>query len=683
MRLIAVDTGGTFTDFVMIDTATGEKRLTKVHSVPKQPEMGFLNAADQVFKGLSDIDVCLYGTTVGTNSIIQRIGARVGMITTKGFRDITEIMRGNRPMFAAYDLQWVKPSPLVPRHLRVEVNERIDFEGNVVTPLDDEEVIEAAEFLRKHDCNAIAICFLQSYRNACHEEQAAQLLEKRYPDIAVTASSRVLPQWREYERFSTAVADAFMKPVLAGHLKELQDGLRVRGYKYSLMIMKSNGGVVTAAGAQRLPVATFSSGPAAGVIAGRFYGHKAGFENVLLVEVGGTSADLSLIREGRYTYTTEAEISPGIPVKVPMIDVRSIGAGGGSIGWIDPAGAVKVGPVSAGADPGPACYGIGGVAPTLTDANLVLGRLNPFNFLGGAQKLHPDLAERAINDTLAGPLGLSLRQAAWGVVQVAVANMMQEARTISARKGWDPREFALLVAGGAGPLHGPLIARGLGIKNVVAPPHPGLMSATGLLLTDLKFDLVQSLPCRLEESGLEPLRAAMAGMSDRILAEMALEGHRGEMRVDLSVDMRYAGQNYEINLPVDIANLSVERLAGQFEDEHRRLYGFARPGTPHEIINARATGVGIVDLGSVENLLALHPDGKAPLTAPQPRSMRSVFDEVVDDFVDTPVYDRLDLPVGCEIKGSAVIEEMDSTTHVPSDASAVADGFGNLIITLS
>ena len=681
MRLIGVDTGGTFSDLVMVDTETQVKRLTKVHSVPKQPEMGYLNAVDELFDSLSDIDLCLYGTTVATNAIIQRVGAKVGMITTKGFRDVIEIMRGNRAMFAAYDLQWTKPAPLVPRHLRLEVDERIDFEGNVVKPLNEEQVVRAAEFLLGHGCNAIAICFMESYRNPIHEQQAARILEDRHPDLAVSVSSRILPQWREYERFSTAVADAFMKPVLSTHLSRLQDGLHRRGYSHSPMIMKCNGGVFTAAGAERLPVATFSSGPAAGVIAAQFYGKKAGFGNIIEVEVGGTSADLSLIRDGRHTYTTETEISPGIPLKIPMIDVRSIGAGGGSIGWIDPARAIKVGPMSAGADPGPTCYGTGGTEPTLTDANLILGRLNPHNFLGGAQPLHPDLAHAAIGTVLAEPLGLSVQEAAWGIVQVAVANMVQAARSISAGRGWDPREFALLVAGGAGPLHGPLIARELGIKHIVAPPHPGLMSATGLLLTDLRFDVVQSLPSRLEEGGYEALKSTLEEMASKVLDEIRSEGHPGETRVELSVDMRYAGQNYEINLPIDLTNATVERLAEQFDDEHWRLYGFSQPERMHEIVNARATGVGVVDLGAVEGLLALHPSGDAPTEAPEPRETREVFDEIANDFIVTAIYDRQELPVGPEIKGPAVIEEMDSTTVVPSDGKVAMDDFGNLIIT--
>jgi N-methylhydantoinase A len=683
MKIIAVDTGGTFSDLVMVDTNAKSRQLAKVHSVPKNPEMGFLNAADTVLDDLSDVDLCLYGTTVATNSIIQRVGAKVGMITTKGFRDVIEIMRGNRPMFAAYDLQWPKTEPLVPRYLRVEVNERIDFEGNVLIPLQRDEIIKATKFLAGHGCDAIAICFMQSYRNPIHEEEALEIVKELDPDLSVSVSSRILAQQREYERFSTAVVDAFMKPVLAGHLKKLEDGLHERGYKYSLMIMKSNGGVFTAQGARRLPAATFSSGPASGVIAGGFYGRKAGFNNVIVNDVGGTSADLCLIREGKHTYTTETEVATGIPLKIPMIDVRSIGAGGGSIGWLDPAGAIKVGPLSAGANPGPACYGIGGEKPTLTDANLILGRLNPKNFLGGNQELYPDLALQSIENGLAKPLGMTVNDAAWGVIQIAVANMVKEARVISAQRGWDPREFALVAAGGAGPLHGPLMARELGIKYVVIPPHPGLMSASGLLLTDLKFDMVQSLPCRLDDGGLSLLKNSLNELSKRTLSEIKVEGHRGEIQVEFSTDLRYAGQNYEINLQIDLNHLVEDTLVRQFDNEHKRLYGFANVGAPIEIINARVTGVGKVDLGAVENLLALHPNGNSSSSSLDSVSFRNVYDEIVDGFIDTPIFDRMNLSSGQQIRGPAIIEEMDSTTHIPSDSSATLDEFGNLVIVLS
>jgi N-methylhydantoinase A len=682
MKIIGVDTGGTFTDYILIDTETGEKRITKSPSVPSQPEMGFLNAADAILKDLSAVDVCLHGTTVATNSIIQRSGAKVGLITTKGFRDILEIRRGNRPMDHAYDLQWEKPPSLVPRHLRVEVNERIAPDGEVLAPLREADVLNACRFLLKHGCKAVAVCFMESYRYPMHEDRAVSIIEEHFPGLHVSASSRILAQWREYERFSTAVADAFMKPVLDGYLNKLQVGLTRRGYRHSVMIMKSNGGVVTAEGARRLPVSTFSSGPAAGVVAGRFYGQMAGFTDVIPVDIGGTSADLSLIHDGQFSFTTESEITDGIPVKVPMIDVRSIGAGGGSIGWIDGAGALKVGPSSAGADPGPACYGQGGTSPTLTDANLILGRLAPKSFLGGAKELYPDLARSAMEDVLGKPLGIDATAASSGMIQVAVANMVKETRAISARKGWNPRQFALVAAGGAGPLHCPLIAREMEIPTVIVPPHPGLMSASGLLLSDLRFDSVQSLPCRLEEGGLELLLSCLADMAERVLTDISREGHRGETRVELSADMRYDGQNYEINIPVVGEEKKVEELAARFDLEHHRLYGFSIPASQHEIINARVTGIGVVDLQKVEKMLCLHPEGAFPTAAPNPKSTRLVFDELAHDYREAPVYDLLDLPRGWEAHGLAIIEEMDSTIYLPSDARAVMDSFGNFVIHL-
>jgi N-methylhydantoinase A len=669
--MVGIDIGGTFTDFVIVDGAA-EVRIHKRSSTPSDPSEAFIRGLHEALVDIAGLDKAVHGTTVGTNSLIERRGATTGLITTRGFRDALEIARSARPPSDYFNLRWDKPEPLVPRELVYEVNERTTFDGQVLRPLDDQDAMRGLRELVDRGCSAVAICLLFSYANPAHERRIAALASEHFPDLAVSVSSSLLPQWREYERASTTVADAFIKPRMSQYFSRLESELRQQGMKNDLLIMKSNSGLMTARSASREPIHTFLSGPAGGALAGKFIGAEAGYPDLITMDMGGTSFDVSLVRRGRIAERTEANVADGLPIQIPMVDIRTIGAGGGSIGWIDSAGGVKVGPRSAGAVPGPACYGRGGIEPTITDANLVLGRLSKFGLLGGDLALDLELSNEAL-DRLARPLGIDRTKAANGMITICVNNMVNEVRAISAQQGLDPRAFALVAAGGAGPLHATLIADALGMETVVVPPYPGLLSASGLLLADLKFDIVRSWPFLLERSDLADLERVLGDMVQQGEETLRAEGFHGEMVVQRNLDMRYQGQNWEISVPVP-GSVTVQDLGRAFDQAHHRLHGVSIEGAQHEVVNLRVSVIG-PQLDAGRWLPKMQPSGPAGV-----RERRQVFDSHAGSYVVAPIYERSALKTGDAVAGCCIVDQMDSTTFVPANWHGTVDKHGNLVL---
>lgn len=656
MTVIGVDIGGTFTDCVVADSH-GRLTTHKRPSTPSEPGRSFIDALDELDVDLDEVAAIVHGTTVAANTLIERKGAVVGLITTRGFRDVLEIGRSSRAPSDYFNLRWRKPLPLVPRPLRREVTERVGPNGQVVLALDEAEVKDAARMLEEAGCTAIAISMLFSYVNPDHERRTRELVREVFPRAEVSISSDILPQWKEFERTSTTVSDAYVKPRMRAYFARIEEGLMSRGYRRHLLIMKSNGGLMTSRSAAGLPVHTALSGPAAGAIAGRAIGVEAGLSNVVTMDMGGTSYDVSLVRAGVLTYATETEITHGFPALIPTIDVRSIGAGGGSIAWIDSGSGLQVGPQSAGAVPGPASYGRGGKEPTVTDANLVLGRLSAENRLGGSVELQPGLAAEAMR-RISDPLGVSILRASAGVVAVCVAQMANETRAISAQQGLDPRDFTMVAGGGAGPLHAASIAEEIGIATVIVPSFPGLLSACGLLIAEPKFDLVQSWPVVLEQLTTAELGGRVDEIVEHARATLADEGLGGEIVVAASLDMRYRGQNWEITVPVNAGEPSLGAIGRRFDAEHLRLYGVAGD-VPHEVINLRATAI------QQRSLLDRFPHVLPDWGAAQARGCSLLFGPDGEAIAEVDRYWRSELPIGWQFVGPVLIDQDDSTTYVP------------------
>ena len=550
---LAVDIGGTFTDLVAQDTATGRVVRAKADTTPGALEQGVLAALAQSGVAAGQVSAFIHGTTVVINTVTERTGARTGLVTTSGFRDVLEIGRGNRPDL--YNLAYRKPEPFVPRHLRFEVTERMTYRGQVAEPLDVAELEQVAGRLAAEGVQAVAVCFLHAWANPAHEQQAAELLAARLPGVSVVASHWVSGQWREYERTSTAVLSAYVRPVVAAYLGSLRTALRGTGLDAPLYAMRSNGGVGSFEQAARAPIALLESGPVAGVAAAAELGRRIRARHVLTLDVGGTTAKTAAVRDGEVKVTTLHHIGrepalAGYPVQAPTVEIVEIGAGGGSIAWADPAGGLHVGPQSAGADPGPACYGRGGTRPTLTDANLVAGLLNPHYFLGGAMKLDLAAAERALAE-LGAPLGVDARGAARGVVRHAVAQMSHALRLVTVRRGYDPRDFTFVAYGGAGPLHAALLARELGITRTIIPAGPGHFSAFGMLAGPLRGEAVRTVVGPLHAIDLA---AAFAPAERSALAELGPQ-HEGATLLRYA-ELRYRGQEHTLEVPVPAGSLA-------------------------------------------------------------------------------------------------------------------------------
>jgi N-methylhydantoinase A len=686
MHLIGVDVGGTFTDIVLTDTGKNVTRTHKVSSTPEDPSRAFLKGVMEICQAaevpLSAVDHIFHGTTVATNAALQYRGARAGMITTRGFRDIVHIGRHQRPQH--YSIQQSIPwqdQPLVLRRHRKVVTERLaPPTGEVVTPLDEEEVRQAALELREAGVASIAICFLFSYLNPEHERRAKAIVEQHCPGIFVTCSHEVSPQFREFERFTTTAMNAFIGPLVRDYVGRLAESLRAEGFDGEVHIMRSNGGVSPARAIAELPVYTLMSGLAAGVLGGAWVGELADRRNVITLDIGGTSADIGVVTDGRFAEASARDTYvAGYPILVPMIDLHTIGAGGGSIAQRDAAGAFRVGPQSAGAVPGPAAYGQGGTEATVTDANIVLGRLDASNFLGGAMSLDAGAARSAIQ-ALADRLGLPLLEAAEGVVAVLNANMANAIRARTVQKGIDPRRYALVASGGAGPLHGAEVAGVLGVPEVIVPPYPGINSAIGLLTTDLKYDVVRTAFMVSVALDVDRLNAEFASMEEALRDQLEADGIDPTLAgFQRFADARYVGQGYELRLPLPAAQLKREAVAeavAAFHDLHEQEYGHHFPKSPIELVNLRVTAVGSVPKIGVPPT----PQGGS-LESARLRTRDAVFRVGTElRSFETAFYDRSRLPVGEPIAGPAILLQADSTTVVPPAWTAEVDASGAIIM---
>lgn len=676
---MGIDSGGTFTDVCMFDEATGDIRVWKVSSTPDDPSRGIVRGIEDGLDRLGIPAAALgflgHGTTVGTNALIQRRGAKTGLVTNDGFRDLLEIGRQKRPDL--YDLQADKPEVLVGRALRLEVPERIRHDGTIETALDEEAVRAAARVFAAAGVAAVAVSFLYGFVRPEHEARAKAIIAAECPGVFVSAGHEVAPEFREYERLSTTVVNAYLGPVMEGYIRRLDARLAELGLTVRPLLTQSNGGVIGFDQAARLPVRTVLSGPSTGVVAMQAIGATTGFDRIITFDMGGTSSDVALLRDGRCQLASEAVVH-GYPIKAPMLDIHTVGAGGGSIAHIDSGGLLKVGPQSCGAFPGPVCYDQGSTEPAVTDANVVLQTLNPTHLLAGRMAIRRDLSLAAI-EGLARRLGLGTMETAQGIISVVTANMARAIRVVSVQRGHDPRDYALAAFGGAGPLHAARLARELGMTRVIVPRFPGILCAMGLLLTDLRADFAATRLLTLEEASLGPLEALFAGLARDADAWLAAEGLPvAARRLTRTVDMRYRGQNYELPVALPDGPLgpaTLVALARGFEALHRERYGFLAEGETIQIVTARIEAAGLVPKARFEPRPDAGPDASAALTG-----RRDVWMPEAGGFVATPVYARERLAPGNRIEGPAIVEQMDTTTVVLPGMIARVDAYETLIL---
>lgn len=675
--VVAADVGGTFTDLVAVEGSSFF--VAKVPSTPSDPGLavaaGVQQLATSLNLSLERVVALVHGTTVATNAVIQRHGARTALLTTAGFRDVTEIARQARPRLFDFDAR--RPEPLVPRALRFEVAERIDAAGESLEPLDEAALARIVRKLRKAGVESIAVSFLHAYRNSAHEQRARALIEDAWTDVPISLSSEVIPEYREYERTSTTVVNAFVGPIMSRYLTAMERRLRERGMAGPLRVMQSNGGLMSAERASRLPVATVLSGVAAGALGGVRIAHRAGHQLALTLDMGGTSCDLALGIDGDIVTSRNTEIG-GLPIRMPALDVHTIGAGGGSVAYLDPGGALTVGPRSAGAEPGPAAYGRGGEEPTVTDANLMLGRLPPDGLIGGAVPLDAERAATAIAG-VAEPLGLALEAAAAGIVRVVNAAMARQMRVLTVERGVDPRECSLVAFGGSGPVHAAELALELGISNVIIPPSPGVTSALGLVLADAKNDQVRTVLIELSMDDLlatgRRLEETFVRLEQSLVDELRIGTSPGEALVRREVEMRYRRQGHELRVPVPTATLDdrgMRDLVDAFHEAHHSRFGYSVPEEDVIIVNALATA------RAASNVEGLRPGQTTQRN--DARSRRSVFFK--GQWHDAAIVARPLLRPAEAIQGPAIVEQIDSTTVIPPGVSAIQDEFGNLLLGL-
>ena len=675
---VAIDIGGTFTDLVANDEGGGELLTVKTPSTPPTFIQGVINALDKAEIEPGEIATFKHGSTIATNAIIERRGAKTGMITTKGFRDVLAAGRANRPDL--FNSNWDPSPPLVQRRHILEARERIDYEGTVLEKLDENDVREAARKFKLRGIESVGVAYINSFMQPEHERRTKEIvLEELGEGTFVCTSSEILPEIREFERTSTVAANAYLMPVIEGYLDRLVGALRDWGYDGEVYVTHSGGGVMTARAARGVPARICHSGPAGGVVGGALVGGLAGFENVITFDMGGTSADLALVAGGSPALAPEWRVDWNIPILFPAIDLVAIGAGGGTIAWVDTGGSLRAGPQSAGAEPGPACFGKGNTEPTITDAHLYLGRLNPASYLGGDLEIQPELAEKAI-EKLAAELGLSAPETASGILRIANANMTSATHLISVERGHDPRDFALVAGGGAGPLHAVDIARELRIPQVVVPPTPGVTSALGILQVDLRHDLLAPVLKQVKQIELGELGATFDRLRDEATAILDAEDIAADRRqVELSVDARYYGQTPYMNLrleepPAD--REALEALVAQYRERYEAEFGYTLPEdvATVEIVNARAAAIGLTD-----DVELPHSDGEGDAYGAH-KGTRAVYFDETGNFAETPIYDRARLEGGASIEGPAVIEQTDTTVLVPPGARARVDDYLNIII---
>lgn len=678
---LGVDVGGTFTDLVLFDPSTNTLEFAKTSSTPANQAVGVADGIQRVARqrgiGTGEIGFLAHGTTVATNALLERKGVDCALLVTEGFRDVLLIGRQERPNL--YDWFSQRPESLISRQRTFEVRERTLHTGEVLLSLDEAQAVEAILAAKAAGVSAIAICLLHSYANPTHEQRLAELLQKHFPEVQVSLSSEILPEMKEYERTSTTAANAYVMPIVRRYVDALEDRVRGLGIGSSVHIMQSNGGVMTARAAGEKSVQTMLSGPAAGVLGAVSLAKQAGFDNTITVDMGGTSFDICLTYQGRIRFTKESEIG-SLPIRVPMIDIHTLGAGGGSVAWIDAGGALRVGPRSAGAAPGPACYGRGGVEPTVTDANLVLGRLDLNYFLGGDMTLDVEAARGAIADRIGAPLNLTVERAAEGIIRVVNATMVRGMRAVSVELGYDPREFALVAFGGGGPVHAMDLAREFGTPQVLIPVAPGVTSALGLLMADFRYDFSATYLGSLSRPDLEGLRHVFADLERQALEQMARDGvSSDQVVIARSAEVRYQRQGFEleVSIPSEAIDASgLDRACEAFHKLHAQHYGYVMRDEEIVLVNALVSAV--AGLPKPEFTSEPTPRNGSIGREPQVKGMRSMY--VAGEWVTARVYDRNQLAVGDTVDGPAIVEQADSTTVLLRGDTGRIDPFRNLIV---
>ncbi len=688
---IGIDIGGTFTDIIVFDKEMGEiARYIKVSSTPRKPENAVINSLKKLYEeGFKDVEMLIHATTVATNALLGQIGLelpRTALITTQGFRDIIEIGRQRRAEL--YNLFVTRPRVLVPRRFRFEVRERINYLGEIIEPLNDRDVERVINKIVENRIESVAVSLLHSYANPIHEIKILERLREKIPNIHVSISSEVDPEHREYERTSTTVVNAVLMPIVSRYLKSLEREIS-QIIDVPLYIMQSSGGIASTKEVTRLPVSIIESGPASGVMAAIFLAEHLGITDVMSFDMGGTTAKAGTILNGVPLVTTEYEVGgkihagriikgSGYPVRYPFIDLAEISAGGGTIVWVDKGGALRVGPISAGAEPGPACYGLGGENPTITDANLLLGRLNQKYLLGGQMKIHIDLSKRAFKDRITKEIGIDPVEAAIGAIKIANSLMSKIMRIVSVERGIDPRDLSLIAFGGAGPMHACALAEELEFDKIVIPRVPGLFSALGLLAVDFKHTFLKSIRRNVDEIAPEILETEFKKLEAMGMSTLKEEGIPEEKIVFRRyADMRYWGQGYELLVPCEVINdeQDIRRLVERFHKAHEGKYGYSMPDEAVEIINLRVEAIGIMEKPRFRKIKK-----KAMKLDDALLEKRLVYFEYENDFIETPVFIREKLAAGINIEGPAIIEQYDTTTVIYSGWRAFIDDYGNIIL---
>ena len=678
--VVGVDVGGTFTDVFFLNETDGSCNVAKVPSTPLDQSVGIRDGIAQRFDNLSEVSLIIHGTTVGTNALLERKGAKTGIITTSGFRDVIEMRRRDRP--ETWGL-WGMFEPVISRDLRLEVNERVLADGTIHTVVDETEVVDAATTLMKKGAESVCVFFVNSYANGANEKAAINAISEVWPNQHITASSEILPEIREFERSSTATLNAYLQPPIGDYLERLEEGLRQGGFGGEILILQSNGGVMSVDIARSFPIRTALSGPAAGVIAGAHIGVSAGYPNLITCDMGGTSFDVSLVADGESALAAQTSVDFGMVIRTPMIEITTIGAGGGSIAWVDRGGMLQIGPESAGSDPGPVCYSLGNDRPTVTDANVVLGRINADKPIGGKiGGLDVDAAKTAISEHIAQPLDIEIMAAAEAIIQVTNARMAGAIRLVSVERGHDPEKFIAMPFGGGGALHAGALIKEVGLSKALVPRFPGVTSALGCVIADMRFDRVHTLNNSLEDLDLDKLTSEMletAGDGDIRLKEAKVSFESTEHFFEL--DMLYVGQTHTVpvRLPIDLDGVRKgfgrDIIQTAFEDSYQRSFGRLLDDISVRVLNLRVTVIG---RRPKFNLSILGPSSSGSLEDAKSET-RQVW--INGQWWDTDVYRRLDVPESATVPGPALLEQPDATIFIEPDLKALVDNFGNLVIS--
>ena len=681
--MVGVDVGGTFTDITLINTESQEVFNHKVRSTPSDPSMAILTGVKEILEDYeipySEVDYLAHGTTVATNALIEKKGVKTALLITEGFKDLIEIRDQTRP--SLYQLKTEKPEALVGPRLRYEAFERLFADGKISRSLDEKSLREILMNMKEQNVDALAICFLFSFINPEHEIRALKIAREILPDAFISVSHKIVPEFREYPRVSTTILNAYLGPIMQRYLNNFEKSVKEAGIRVDPYITQSNGGILSIPETVKMPVRTAISGPSAGVVAAAQIGKLSGHTNIITFDMGGTSADISLIENAEPLISMERKIE-GWPARLPMLDIITIGAGGGSIARIDKGGALKVGPESAGAVPGPACYMVGGTEPTVTDANVVLGRINPKTILGGRMEIDSSLANKVICEKISNKTSLTELDAAVGIIDVVNANMERAIRVVSVERGYDPQEFTLMAFGGAGPLHAAALAKELGIPFVLVPPSAGTLCSLGLLLTDIRMDYVRSKVLNPSSETVTEMREIYAELKREGQNVLEKEGIEENLRsYPCWVDARYQRQNYELRIPVyenDLTSEGLQGLVERFHNEHEKAYGYSRQTSTIEFVNFRLTAVGVLPKAPIPKSTDRKTAGELQTLAS--RDSRKVYFTETQSFVNCPVYQREDFYPQDTFSGPAIVEQMDATTVVPPASTVRIDKYGNMLI---